>query len=112
MPRVSFAVAPCQNLVKTVDDVRLGQIARFFQIVKQMVALGVNIGRDVMRDLAGCVAQPDALIECRRSDPDRSAAAVYFVAAPKADVLALARIGADGLLERQVFLASKEIQTA
>ena len=64
-----------------------------------------------MRDLAGGVAQPTAILESRRPD-QRPARFVQLRRAPEADVMAPSRVAADGLLEGQVLLSPEEEETA
>ncbi len=42
-------------------------------VANELMPLGVNVGGDVVRDLAGAMADADALVERGRSDPQRPA---------------------------------------
>ena len=78
----------------------------------QRIAVGVDVGRDVVRDLAGAVREADAAVERRRADPER--AAVHALRSPSARS---ARGGAASrsrrlLLERDVLLAAEQEEVA
>jgi hypothetical protein len=77
-----------------------------------VIALGVHVGGDVVRDLTGGVAEADSLVVGCRSDPHGPAVGIDFFRAPKADVMALARIAADGLLKSKILLAPPQVQVA
>ena len=76
------------------------------KIRDQQVALGVDIGRDVMRDLAGVVADAGAAIEGRRPEPDRAPGLAALQRLPEAHVVAAVGAVPDRLLEGKVLLAS------
>src|SRR5436190_1943176 len=73
VPLVTTAIAAFALCMKAVDRVMLGKHSCMFKVQKQMVALLVNIGGDVMSDLAGRVAQAHALVVRGRSNPNRPA---------------------------------------
>src|SRR5579884_188791 len=106
VPGVAAAVAPLTHLVEAALDVELGQLAGAPQVVEEVVALGVDVGADVVRHLSRGVAQADRAVIRRRADPHRAAVRRGDAGAPEADVVAPPRVAADGLLECQVFLAA------
>ena len=87
-------------------------MSRALDVVDDLVALAIDVGRNVVRDLAGRVAQADVLVERRRADARAAAMLVELLRAPEAHVMAAPRIAADRLLERQVFLPPEEVEVA
>jgi len=79
-PRIAAAVAAFQNLVKAVDDLDFFESTGFLELLEQSIAFGVDVGGDVVRDLAGGVAEADFLIE--RDRTRLAACGLAFVAAP------------------------------
>src|SRR6185295_15157461 len=87
------------------------ELARALEIVDHVVALGVHVRADVMRDLAGEVRDPDAAVERRGADPEL-AAVDLLVRAPEAHVVPLPGAPADLLLEGEVLAPPEEIEVA
>src|SRR5688572_28692469 len=56
IPAVAAAVTALEFFVITVARVFVREIARLFQIGEHMITFGVDIGRDVVRNLARCMA--------------------------------------------------------
>jgi hypothetical protein len=108
VPLVTTAIAAFALCMKAVDRVMLGKHSCMFKVQKQMVALLVNIGGDVMSDLAGRVAQAHALVVRGRSNPNRPALVANFFNSPEANMIPLPRVVADRLLKRQIFFATEE----
>src|SRR5262249_2899418 len=69
VPGIAAAIVAFANLVEAGHDEKVCQVAGFLQIVKQLVALCINVGADVMGDLAGLVAEADASVEDGRAHP-------------------------------------------
>ena len=72
------------------------------EIGRQQIALGVDVGRDVVGDLAGVMADAEAVVENGRAEPDREAVVAGVERLPEAHVVARARAFAGGLLEGQI----------
>ena len=72
----------------------------------------VDVRPDVMSDLAGTVAQPDALVERHGPDPQGHAVPSEFRGLPEANVMATAGIVANGLLEGEVLLPTEDKKAA
>src|SRR4051794_22351361 len=60
MPGVALAVAPLEGFMEAHDGIHLGQVARLFEVIEQVIALRIDIRRDVMSDLPRRLAQADA----------------------------------------------------
>src|SRR5262245_4101110 len=56
------------------------------QTADQLIALGVDIRRDMMCDRAGIVTEPDAAIERHRAEPDRPSLLAFIQCQPEADM--------------------------
>src|SRR5262249_23051511 len=95
VPGVAAAVAPSELLMKAIDDIALGQVTGRFQTLKQVIALGIHVGRGDMGNLAGRAAQADALVIDGGPDPDRPAIPIDPLGLPEANVVALPWVGAD-----------------
>src|SRR5688572_24889108 len=89
MPGITAAITAFALGVKIVDGVLLRQLAGLLQVFEKMIALRIYICRDVMRNLAGCVAQSDPLIVRSRADPDGTRFVVEFRRLPKANMVSL-----------------------
>ena len=81
-------------------------------IVDHKLALGVEIRPDMMGDLAGVAAQPNAPVEGGRAEPKGTAFARGFTGLPETDVMTTIRAAADLLFKREVLLAPIEEQWA
>ena len=80
------------------------------ELLRDTIALGVDIRSDVMSYLSGGMAEANASIEGRRAEPER-AVIFSFGRAPESDMVPLSRAVSDGLLEGQVLLSTKQIET-
>src|SRR5215510_7694889 len=52
MPGVPTTVSSLENFVESLDGIHFGKVTGLLQIAKQRITLGIDIRRDVMRDLA------------------------------------------------------------
>ena len=84
--------------MKMVHPIDALDLASLTQIVHDPVAFRVHIRADMMRHLAGGMAEADTLVECRGAEPQRPPP-IQFVRTPKAHVVPLARAVANRLLE-------------
>src|SRR4029079_14860198 len=109
-PRVAAAVAAFTDRVEIGDIVGLCDLTRLDQIRDQAISLGIDIGRNVMRDLARRPGQARALIVRRRTDPAGAALGVTLFAFPEPDMIPLPRIVTDRLFKGEVLLAAKHVQ--
>ena len=109
---VAAAVATVERGRNARHLVRLQQLLRSGQAVHDVVAFCVDVRINVVRDLAGAVAQPDAAVECGGTQPGGPAVVTRLVALPEADMVALLGTAAHQLLEGQILLAAKDVQTA
>src|SRR5690606_42026796 len=66
------------NLVGGADPAGLGKVA------DDEIALGVDIGTDMVGDLSGVVAEADAAVEARRAEPARAPVPVHGFLQPRA----------------------------
>ena len=83
------------KMVHPIDALDFASLAQF---VRESVPFCVHIWADMMRHLAGSMAEADTLVECRGAEPPRPPL-IQFVRAPKAHVVPLARAVANRLLE-------------
>jgi hypothetical protein len=111
-PRVPAAVFSFVDLVEAFQDEDLGQISRAFEILKEVITLGIHVRCDVVRDLASRVAEPNSFVEGRCTGPKRPALSIDFPRTPKSNVMAFPRVITGGLLKSKVLLASPQIKVA
>jgi len=64
---VAAAIAPGFGRPDALFAVGRGKHSGCFQSADQEIALGVEVGSDMVRDLAGVVAEADAAVEARRA---------------------------------------------
>ena len=76
--------------MEVVHGIFFRQIASVSQVLEQVVTLLVDIRRDVMGDLAGCVAEAYFLIVGSGADPNWAAVVVDLFGFPKPHVMPLA----------------------
>jgi hypothetical protein len=57
MPGVPATVPSLENFVESLDDIHIGKLTGLLQVAKQLVPLGIDIRRGVMRDLARRVTE-------------------------------------------------------
>ena len=82
------------------------------EIAYQRIALAIDVGCDVVRDLPGGVAEAGTLIEARAADPHRPIVVGAQLGAPEADVVALSRVRAHFLFECEVLRATEQEEVA
>ena len=92
MVMVTAAVLSLPFLVKSVHPVVRQQTTALPQIFDDLVSFAVDVRRDVMRDLAGGMAEADLGVESRRPEPQGPTVFVYFFSTPEADMMAPARV--------------------
>src|SRR5262245_20931851 len=63
-PGISSSILACSLRLKSINPIDISHSTSPLQIGDQLVALGVHIGRDMVRDLAGRMTQADALVKC------------------------------------------------
>src|SRR5262245_46039985 len=68
--QITAAVASLVLVLKIVDPVDIGQLTGLAQVVHELIALGIDIGTNVMRDLTRGVTEPHLGIKGRGSDPE------------------------------------------
>src|SRR5260370_5862336 len=83
-----------------------------FQVARELLSLGVDIGIDVMGDGAGIVADADASIEGRIAEPDRPLFLALIQHLPEPDMMAALGAVAIGLFERQILVATEIMKAA
>ena len=105
---VSASVAADEGRADACDLIDLVQPAGIDQFLEQPMALGVDIRRDMVGDLAGQMAEPDAHVVSRRSNPERPPRMAAFVPFPEPDVMPVAGTAADRLFERQILAAAEK----
>src|SRR5688500_7870451 len=94
------------------DPGHLTDLAGLSQRLKQSVALRVHIGRDMMGDLSGGMAEAHPGIVRCGPDPQRPSRVVDLRRAPETHVMASRRVTPRWLLKRQVFFPPPEIEAA
>ena len=110
-PGITAAVAPFALRVEAVLPFDRPHHASILQFACDVVALRIDIGTDVMRDLSGGVAEPHPFVERRRTEPG-APSVIQRVATPEADMVPVARATADRLFECQILLAAEQEQVA
>src|SRR5262249_18705091 len=83
-----------------------------FEIAGQRSALEVDIGIDVMGDGPGVVADADAAVHRRRTQPHRALLLAFIQHLPEADVVAAVGAGADRFLESEILAPAEIIEIA
>ena len=106
MPGVPTTVSSLENFVESLDGIHFGKVTGLLQIAKQLITLGIDIRRDVMRDLARRVTEAYSRVIDRSPNPHGTAIAVHLVGTPKPHMMTLSWIVPNGLLKGQVFLAA------
>ena len=71
VPRVAAAVLAFELLMKMVDVIGFLHLPRLLQFGQESIPLGIDIRANMVGDLAGLVAQADALVKGGRAEPDR-----------------------------------------
>jgi hypothetical protein len=94
------------DLVEAFQDEDFGQIFRAFEIMNEVITLGIHVRCDVVRDLASRAAEANSFVEGRCTCPKRPALAVDFFGTPESYVMAFPRVITGGLLKSEVLLAS------
>ena len=89
-----------------------GQPAGFAKIIDQAVALGVDIRFDVVRDLAGPVAEADAPVKRRGPDPEWHAGPAQLDGLPEPDMMPVASVLANRFLEGEILTPPEHEQVA
>src|SRR5690349_3899746 len=89
MPGVAATGFAGAYLMETVHDKLFRQLPGFFEVTKQFVALGIDIGRGDMGDLSRPAAQADTLVVNGRPDPDGPAIRINLVRFPEPNVMTL-----------------------
>ena len=75
------------------------------EVGHQKIALRIDVGRSVVGDLSGVMADAESVVEHGRAEPDRQAVIASVERLPEAHVVAGPRAFAVGLLEGQILLA-------
>ena len=118
-PRVSLAAEVRQSLFQIASECvfnaaihgRAHRAVIRLSYGRGVLALGIDVRRDVMGDLSGGVAQPHALVEGRGAEPGR-AVLIQFIPAPEANMMPLARAAGHRLLEGEILFAAEQEQIA
>jgi hypothetical protein len=111
-PLVPAAISSIVDLVEAFQDEDFSEISRRFEIMNEVITLGVYIGCDVVSDLPGRVAEADSFVKGRGACPERPALPIHFLRTPKSNVMAFPRVITGGLLKGQILLASPQIKVA
>ena len=82
--------------VEIVHVVRVGNTAGVGQRANQMIPFRVDVGRNVVRDLARVMTQSDALVKRHCAEKQRPAGGIGLLRAPEPHVVPTAGIVADG----------------
>ena len=94
------------------DQLQVDQVAGFLGLADELVALRVDVGGNVVRDLDRVLLEADSRVVGRRSHPQRPPERVDLVGPPETHVVPLPRVAADGLLEGEILLAAPEQKRA
>ncbi len=110
VPGIASAVFSLQ-LLKSVQPEGVLRHAGLLQSEDEPVTLGIQVGADVVGDLAGGMTQADALIKGDGAKPDLPAI-VEPIPVPEPDMMTLAGAVAYGLLKGEVLLTAKQLESA
>ena len=110
-PAIAAPVATLELGLESRDPLDATRPVRADDLLRKTIALGVHVLADVMRHLAGGIAQPGALVVGDGPEPHRQAVA-FFAPAPESDVVAMLGTARHRLLEGQVLHASEQEQRA
>jgi len=110
--RGAAAVAAKQGRADAADRIGLGDPFRVDQIGHEIIPLRVDVRRGVVGDLAGVMADPDAVVEGSGSQPHRPSVVSGRERLPQADMVAGRGAPAGRLLEGEILPAAFEIERA
>lgn len=96
---IAFAVAPGLCCADPWYLAGRDQHAGGGEVAHQPIALGVDVGADVMSDRAGVMAEADAAVKACRAKPKQPAVVSGRSGLPEADVVAPVGAVADRLFE-------------
>src|SRR5579883_2678122 len=99
---IAAAIAPGQRQAHAGHLIFRGDHACVLEIACEVVALGVEIGIDMMGDGAGEMADADALVEGVGAEPDGAVLLALVQHFPEADMMAAVGAFARRLLECQI----------
>ena len=110
MPWIAAAVAAFELFMKTILPILLLNPIPARELFGETIALGVHIRSDVMSYFASGMAKANASIEGRRAEPERPA--IFSLGrTPEPDMVPLPRAVSDRLLEGEILLSTKQIET-
>jgi len=99
---VTLTVAAMERRPDATDIISALDDLRRLQIGSEQIAFGVDVGRDMMGDLAVIVTEADPAIERHGAKPDRPVLLTAVEGLPKSDVVTPIGASADGLFKGQV----------
>ncbi len=105
MPGIASAVATRKLLVESIDPIDAADLIGVLQISQDLVSFGIHIGTDMVRDLTRGMTESHLMVESGSADPQRISVRIEFRRTPETNVMTLARVLADRLLESQILLA-------
>jgi hypothetical protein len=109
---ITLAVSPKQRRTDSRYLEEVHNHSRITQISHQQVALGVDIGCNVVGHLPGVVAQSDPAVERYRAEPDRTTVSPLVQNLPESDMMSSVGASAVGLLERELLLFPLVVERA
>ena len=109
---VALAVSRPERRADSCDLVCLDELPGLFEVVHQGLALRIDIGRDVMRDLSRDPAEADAPVECGGAQPEGFSVEAISVRAPEAGVVPLPGAFSNRSFKSEVLFAAKKIEVA
>lgn len=112
MPRGTAAVVAALVWVEVVAVLRVDQHSSVDQLGEQASSLCIDISIDMVGYLARVMAETDAFVECDRTGPECMANAVLLIRFPKKNVIAFAKIVADGVFEGGSSRSAPNIEAA
>src|SRR5271156_2041855 len=102
---IAPAVARKDRRADAADRIDLLNLLRLLEVGHQKIALRIDVGRGMVGDLSGVMADAESVVEHGRAEPDRQAIIASVERLPEANVMASPRAFAVALLEGQILLA-------
>src|SRR5687768_13379801 len=98
MVRIAPAIVARQHLVEVLDPGQRAELSGTLQVLHDFIALGIHIWSDMVRDLAGSMAETYPGVIAGGSEPERLPRLTHVRRAPETYMMASSRIISNGLL--------------
>src|SRR3984957_7233937 len=85
---VAAAIAREHGRTDAADRIDLFDLLRLLEVGHQKIALRIDVGRSMVSDLSGVMAEAESVVEHGRAEPDRQAVIASVERLPEAHVMA------------------------